>query len=75
MANSWSKIIFSFFGLLLVAVLIDSCVEVASRMKSDYEDRNRTIELSSVGPDISRCLLPENDTWDCIRNGDYRTDI
>ena len=72
MANSWSKIIFSFFGLLLIAVIIDSCVDIAEKMQSDYEDRTQTIELSSHGPDISHCLLPENDTWDCIRNGEYR---
>ena len=71
MANSWSKIIFSFFGLLLVAVLIDSCYEVAERMQVSYAERNQPIELSAGGPDISRCLLPENDTWECIRNSDY----
>jgi len=74
MANSWSKIVFSFFGLLLVAFVIDSCVDIANRMQNSYEERNRTIELSRIGPDISYCLLPENDTWDCIRNGEYRTD-
>ena len=72
MRRNWMKIIFSFFGLLVVAVIIDSCYEVAERLQASYAERNQPIELSAGGPDISRCLLPENNTWDCIRNGGYR---
>ena len=63
-------------ALIIIGFIILALFALGFDQFDKYLERHATetgvIELSSHGPDISHCLLPENDTWNCIKNGEYR---